>query len=315
MIVQYLAFTFFLLVVFGTAAISTGDKTTGINSSVQVQGFSEGLEPTNDLVPRMESIHRLSKRSYWSALACTRHDGPVHNAQGAWVADNKYRWLRADCSVDPNPRRFIVICEMRIRRATGLTVSVTAFGDFCPVGKVCFRRRNSVNFRGERVIDVSCRLAANTKKGPPRAAFDNIITVRPTIGKSTTICSKTMTFPEAGSSSGSSRAGGSVKRRKYVLEQEMTTLNGSGLIVPDLYILDVSSQEPWRRSEAKDVSTNTADLILFGNTIRRLEFCVVLAAGLGYSAFFHYSAREITGISSIAGVNDITGSHDELPTS
>lgn len=246
----------------------------------------------------------LRKRSVTSAAVCARLSYQARNAETRATIYHIYRWVYAHCSMerpDPfyqsEPDLFYVRCIHEVRNmVTGAIQHYTVRrGSRCRPGKECFKLVNQVNFLGDRVDDIECRPVAHGKPKDPAPRTEKTIPIRPQAAKPTLGCSAPVTLPLSDGASSSKGAGPSTGQRRYSLSQDLKLTNGLALRAKDMYILDVSSPTPWKRSEVKDASTDSIELTIVGNAVRKIKFCAILAAGYGYSALLHYVVQDIMG--------------------
>lgn len=196
-----------------------------------------------------------------------------------------------------SPNLFLVTCDHETRRVRSGAISHQnrVWAGRCKRGRVCFRLRNQTNFRGERVDDVSCRIPANGKTKDPYERTEKTIPIRPRASKPTTACSSTIEIPLSTRARSSSGKGTGSGQRRYSLSQDLKLTDGLDLRSPDMYILDVSAPILWKRSEVKDANSDSIDLTIIGDAVRKIQFCAVLAAGFGYSTLLHYVVQDVTG--------------------
>lgn len=267
----------------------------------QVAGepVSEVIVNQSKMPMKVEPGHFLYKRSAHAALACSSHNGITYDDHHMVLHQHYYRWLEAECDRSVSPSHFRVKCDHTIVTAGSTEVQETYQTGDCPEGLQCFPEENGINFRGEVAKDISCNNpVADIHYDADQEGNEDI---GPQKDRPSTFCSKVITIPQSGGP-GFFQSGGGTKRRRqrhrrlFTLEVDVRLSNGAKFIASELYILDVSSRYPWRRSDQRKVSANSADLVVVGDTIRKIKFCMVLAAGYGYSVLFHHVAKEVRGI-------------------
>lgn len=237
----------------------------------------------------------LRKRSEHSAAVCSALNHQDHDPQGRLTEDHIYKWVFAQCS-STDANLFWVTCSHETRRVISGTVSYTYLrrSGRCKPDRECFAILNQVNFRGEIVEDVGCRPVAHGKPKDLHDRTEDRIPIHPHANMPTAGCSRPITIPPSEQASSSRGAGSTTGRRRYSLSQDLKLTDGRALRADDMYILDVSSQVPWKRSEIRDASSDSIELTIVGNAVRKVKFCAVLAAGYGYSALLHYVVQDIT---------------------
>lgn len=220
---------------------------------------------------------------------CPKHNTEVKNDEGQLLQMDRYRWLGAWCAKG-SLRAYYVSClhtvwthEYQEDRPNQM------FRAECEEGTRCNAVPGAmINVLNNLSDDIECRPVDSGKQVPTRKS--QTITRKPSPAHGMTVCSDTVRVPPE--PVGSAKSTGS-KRKRFVLTEEAVMDGGRLYKSPDLFIRDVTTPYHFRRSQVQNVSTLSTQLEVLGNGFRKIQFCMILAAGWGFSVRFHFEATEI----------------------
>lgn len=243
-------------------------------------------------------LHLLEKRSHRTIRKCVEQDHIYYDPQNPnYPFDNRYRFLNATCLLQDASPVYFVWCSRDIHTPNGhRQAGDVKFEAVCEDPLVCFKLPDTQNSRGVRAADVSCRLRRNGKKGPTQMELLKSITTEPDSKGSTITCSDTVTLPlmVAGQ-----RKGVGASQRQYRLTELTSHIDGEVFKVPELFVKDVTTSTPYRQHGVSNSYINIFDIKVWEDVVKKVQFCMILAAGVGYSVYFQYEVNDVTGLKGL----------------
>lgn len=151
-----------------------------------------------------------------------------------------------------------------------------------------------MNDYDEPRADIECRFLNKNKK---KAIFADVVyEVKPSPERPKHTCSPMYSLR----SLWKNRKGKPVPMKQMVLfEEEVMLDDGSLYRAPDLTILDVTNPYKFEKFKVEKTNNNTVNVQTIGERVRKVQFCMTMAAGWGYAVLFHFAARDITALGKI----------------
>lgn len=241
-----------------------------------------------------EPQHALSKRGEIAELACVSRNSEERDAEGQLVRLHHYSWEKAWC-VRGTARDYRVTCHHTTFQANQPpAVDYDTVIGSCPDNLFCWKVQAIWNAQGRRVNDIECRQEPHPEKRYP--PIKRTLKTGPHSRYGTTTCSKKVTLPDLNEPPPQSDGGGAQKTRRFLLEEEVVFANGSIFNAPDLVIVDVTTSPHRFIAETRRNEIASTEIDILSNAPRSFQFCMFLAAGWGYSVYFHFEATDITNV-------------------
>lgn len=235
----------------------------------------------------------LAKRSLETAEKCISLNYDIRDHDGMVVQRAVHRWVRANCPLSPAISPFFrVVCSHEVvSEHSHERFNDDVWSHECEPGKFCKETQNWNDF-GEYMEDIECK-PLDPKSKKVHWGVEQMMDLTPSPGGPRTACSKPVEVPPRNSKG--KKVGTKTKYRLHLEEQVMLE-NGAMYRSPDLKILDITNPYHFVKYEVKNTDTNSAQIDVYGDGVKKLQFCFVMMAGWGSHVLFHYAARDITGI-------------------